>query len=117
MKQLKDEAKRMREIQSTNAKKTATLEKLQRQQQNKIIRLERETAMKTEYLKRKAEEIQRIKAQQKRREAIIQSNQQNRRGGANKTAINVQEKAADTSSSIADATFLVEVIKLIKIIK
>ena len=66
MKRLKEENRRIREIQLANAQKVATYEKTQRQQQNKIQRLERESALKSENLKRKAEEVQRLKEKDKK---------------------------------------------------
>uniref|UniRef100_A0A1I8C129 Kinesin motor domain-containing protein n=1 Tax=Meloidogyne hapla TaxID=6305 RepID=A0A1I8C129_MELHA len=56
MKRLKEENRRIREIQVANAQKVATYEKTQRQQQNRIQKLERESALKSENLRRKAEE-------------------------------------------------------------
>ena len=65
MNRLKEENRRIREIQQSNAKRVATYEKTQRQQQNRIQKLEREANMKTDQLRRKNEEMQRMKERQK----------------------------------------------------
>ncbi|CAK5075551.1 unnamed protein product [Meloidogyne enterolobii] len=73
MKKLKEENKRIREIQAANAQKVATYEKTQRQQQNKIQKLERESALKSENLRRKAEEVQRLKDSKKEQDDKIEN--------------------------------------------
>ena len=65
MNRLKEENRRIREIQQSNAKRVATYEKTQRQQQNRIQKLEREANMKTDQLRRKDEQMQRMKERQK----------------------------------------------------
>jgi hypothetical protein len=65
MHRLKEENKRIREIQTANARKLATYEKTSRQQQNQIQRLMRDAMLKDENLKRKMEEVQRLKNEQK----------------------------------------------------
>ncbi|KAF7638141.1 Kinesin motor domain-containing protein [Meloidogyne graminicola] len=101
MKRLKEENRRIREIQAANAQKISSYEKTQRQQQNKILKLERESALKTENLRRKAEEVQRLKdskkALQLRRQTIYESKR-----GTTQTL----QQFPDQSSM--DATYVVE---------
>uniref|UniRef100_A0A183BHN7 Kinesin-like protein n=1 Tax=Globodera pallida TaxID=36090 RepID=A0A183BHN7_GLOPA len=73
MKKLREENKRIRDLALTCTKKLAARDKVIRQMQIKITKLERETTQKAESLKRKTEEMQRLKKKD-RRQTLFETN-------------------------------------------
>uniref|UniRef100_A0A914IAI8 Kinesin-like protein n=1 Tax=Globodera rostochiensis TaxID=31243 RepID=A0A914IAI8_GLORO len=73
MKKLREENKRIRDLALTSTKKLAARDKVIRQMQIRITKLERETTQKAESLKRKTEEMQRLKKKD-RRQTLFETN-------------------------------------------
>ncbi|KAI1708492.1 kinesin motor domain-containing protein [Ditylenchus destructor] len=65
MKKLKEENKKARDAERENMKRFAGLEKVARQQENQIRQLKVEAAHKAEQMKRKTEEVQKLREKQK----------------------------------------------------
>ena len=65
MKQLKDENRRIREIQTSTAKQVAGFEKTARKQENQMRRLQQDVEFKSQQLKRRNEECQKLREKQK----------------------------------------------------